>query len=171
MNERNGLQRKLRTEELMLENCAVWEHYWDYLGCKGIKPVYPKRNQSWMLTERTDTEGETPIMWKFDKRNDKFEKTLMLGKIEAGKEDNRWWDRRMEPTTQRISHWKKSENMQRIQKTAEWQSMGLPREEHYVLHNWKEMNEFMHAGEFRGITIHILTHLCKHRSAPLPSPL
>ena len=42
-----------------------------------------------MLTERTDTEGETPIMWKPDERNDKFEKTLMLGKIEAGKEDNR----------------------------------------------------------------------------------
>ena len=42
-----------------------------------------------MLTERTDTEGETPIMWKPDERNDKFEKTLMLGEIEAGKEDNR----------------------------------------------------------------------------------
>ena len=30
----------------------------------------------------------------------------MLGKIEAGKEDNRRWDRRMEPTTPRILDWK-----------------------------------------------------------------
>ena len=27
------------------------------------------------------------------------------------------------------------------------------------------------AEECRGLTIHVLTHLCKHRSAPLPSPL
>ena len=30
----------------------------------------------------------------------------MLGKIEAGKEDTRRWDRRMEPTTPRILDWK-----------------------------------------------------------------
>ena len=68
MNERKGLQRKLRTEELMLENCGVGEHYRDYLGCREVKPVHPKGNQSWILTGRTDTEGETPIIWKSDEK-------------------------------------------------------------------------------------------------------
>ena len=29
------------------------------LGCKGIQPVHPKGNQSWVFTGRTDAEAET----------------------------------------------------------------------------------------------------------------
>ena len=32
---------------------------------------------------RTDAEAETPVLWPPDAKNDSFEKTLMLGKIEG----------------------------------------------------------------------------------------
>ena len=48
-----------------------------------IKPVDPKENQSLIFIGRTDTEAETPIIWPLDAKNDSFEKTLMLGKIEG----------------------------------------------------------------------------------------
>ena len=33
------------------------------LDFKEIQPVYPKGNQSWTFTGRTDAEAETPILW------------------------------------------------------------------------------------------------------------
>ena len=39
------------------------------LDCKEIKPVHPKRNQSWILIARTDAEGESPILWPPDVKN------------------------------------------------------------------------------------------------------
>ena len=33
------------------------------LDCKGIQPVHPKGDQSWVFTGRTDAEAETPILW------------------------------------------------------------------------------------------------------------
>ena len=36
------------------------------LDSKEIQPVYPKRNQSWIVIERTDAEAETPIIWPPD---------------------------------------------------------------------------------------------------------
>ena len=53
------------------------------LDCKEIQPVYPKGDQSWVFIGRTDAEAETPILWLPDVKNDSFEKTLMLGKIEG----------------------------------------------------------------------------------------
>ena len=38
-----------------------------------------------MFIGRTDAEAETPILWPPDEKNDSFEKTLMLGKIEGGR--------------------------------------------------------------------------------------
>ena len=34
-----------------------------------IKPVNPKRNQSWIFTGRTDVEAEIPILWPTDVKN------------------------------------------------------------------------------------------------------
>ena len=49
-----------------------------------------------MFIGRTDTEAETPILWPPDVKDDSFEKTLMLGKIEGGRRRGpqrmRWWD-------------------------------------------------------------------------------
>ena len=55
------------------------------LDCKEIHPVNPKGNQSRILIGRTDAEAENPILWPPDVKNDSFEKTLMLGKIEGRK--------------------------------------------------------------------------------------
>ena len=39
------------------------------LDCKEIQPVHPKGNQSWIFTERTDGEAETPILWPPDAKS------------------------------------------------------------------------------------------------------
>ena len=39
------------------------------LDCKGIQPVHPKGNQSWIFIRRTDVEAETPIFWPPDTKN------------------------------------------------------------------------------------------------------
>ena len=39
------------------------------LESKEIKPVIPKRNQSWIFIGRTDAEAETPILWLPDAKN------------------------------------------------------------------------------------------------------
>ena len=44
------------------------------LGCKDIKPVNPKGNQSWIFIGRTDAEVEAPIFWPPD------EKSQLIGK-------------------------------------------------------------------------------------------
>ena len=63
------------------------------MACNEIKPVNPKGNQSWIFIGRT--EAEAPILWPPDEL-DSFEKTLMLGKIEArrrrGRQRMRWLD-------------------------------------------------------------------------------
>ena len=38
-----------------------------------------------MSIGRTDAKVETPILWPPDVKDDSFEKTLMLGKIEGGR--------------------------------------------------------------------------------------
>ena len=65
------------------------------LDCKEIKPVHPKGNQPWIFIGRTDAEAETPILWPPDVwRADSLEKTLMLGKNEGrrGEQRRRWLD-------------------------------------------------------------------------------
>ena len=39
------------------------------LDSKEMKPVNPKGNQSWIFTERTDVEAETPILWPPDAKS------------------------------------------------------------------------------------------------------
>ena len=39
------------------------------LDSKEIKPVNPKRNQSWIFIGRTDAEAEAPILWPPDAKN------------------------------------------------------------------------------------------------------
>ena len=61
------------------------------LDCKEIKPVHPKRNQSWIFIGRTDAEAETPILWPPDAKN------WLIGKDpDAGKDwgpEERGWQR------------------------------------------------------------------------------
>ena len=66
------------------------------LDCKEIQPVHPNGNQSWILIGRTDAEAETPIFGHLMWRTDSFVKTMMLGKIQAGRRRGqqimRWLD-------------------------------------------------------------------------------
>ena len=61
------------------------------LECKEIQSVYPKGNQSGILTGRTEAEAETqtPIFSHLMWRTDSLEKTLMLGKMEGGRRKGR----------------------------------------------------------------------------------
>ena len=80
------------------------------LDCKEIKPVNPKGNQSWIFTERTDAEAETPIFWPPDVKSRLNEKDpdagsffhfLILGKIKGrrrGWQRMRWLESESEVT-------------------------------------------------------------------------
>ena len=74
----------------MLLNCGVWEDSWESLG-QEIKPVHPKRNQSWIFTGRTDAETEAPILWPPDAKSWLI-RNLTLGKIKGRR--RRGWQRR-----------------------------------------------------------------------------
>ena len=61
------------------------------LGCKEIKPINPKGNQSWIFIGRTDLNLKLQYFGHLIWRADSLKKTLMLGKIEGKrKRGNRW---------------------------------------------------------------------------------
>ena len=82
-----------KTEHWRIDAFELW--YWrrleSPLDCKGIQPVHPKGDQSWVFIGRTDTEAEIPILGHLMWRTDSLEKTLMLGKIEGRR--RRGWQR------------------------------------------------------------------------------
>ena len=67
----------------MLLNCGMEKTLESPLDCKEIQPVHHKGDQSWVFTERTDVEAETPIFGHLMRRADSFEKPLMLGRTEG----------------------------------------------------------------------------------------
>ena len=74
-------------ESWVLKNWCFWTVVLEKtlespLNCKGIKPVHPKGNQSWVFIGRTDAEAETPILWPTDAENWVIGKCWMLGKME-----------------------------------------------------------------------------------------
>ena len=58
------------------------------LDCKEIRAVHPKGDQSWVFIGRTDAEAETPNFGHLMQRTDSLEKTLMLGKLKSGGEED-----------------------------------------------------------------------------------
>ena len=50
------------------------------LDCKGIQPVHPKGDQSWIFIGRTEVEAETPILWSPDAKNWLIGKDPDIGK-------------------------------------------------------------------------------------------
>ena len=73
------------------------------LDSKEIIPVNPKRNQPWILIERTDAEAEALIIWPHDMKSRLTGKDLNAGKDQAQEEKgateyemagwNHWLDR------------------------------------------------------------------------------
>ena len=67
---RDGPQRRLRAEELMLSKCGVLEKTLvSHLDCKEIKSVNSKGKQSRIFIGSSDVEAETPILWPPDVKN------------------------------------------------------------------------------------------------------
>ena len=64
------------------------------LNSKEIQPIHPKGNQSGIFIGRIDAEAETPILGHLMRRTDSLEKTLILGKIEGRRKQERvrWLD-------------------------------------------------------------------------------
>ena len=55
-----------------IDDCELWS--WrrllkSPLDCQEFKPVYPKGDQSWVFTGRSDVEAETPILWLPDAKS------------------------------------------------------------------------------------------------------
>ena len=66
------------------------------LDCKGIQPVHPKGNQSWIFIGRTDAEAETPVLWPSDVKN------WLTGKDPDAVKD---WRQKKEITEDEIVGW------------------------------------------------------------------
>ena len=81
-----------------LKNCCFWTVVLEKtlqspLGCKEIKSVNSKGNQSWMFIGRTDVEAEAPILWPTDAKNWLIWKDPDAGKDEGrrrGRQRMRW---------------------------------------------------------------------------------
>ena len=61
-------------ENWALKDCCFWTVVLEkttesLLGCKEIKPVNPKENQSWIFIGKTDAEAETPTLCPPDVKN------------------------------------------------------------------------------------------------------
>ena len=59
------------------------------LACKEIQSVHIKGNQSCLFIGRTDVEGETPILWPPDAKNQLVRKDPDAGKDASGEGDDR----------------------------------------------------------------------------------
>ena len=100
---------------------------------KGIQPVHPKGNQSWIFTGRTDAEAETLILWPPDEKNWLIGKDPDAGKkLKAGEVDHRVWDGWMASLTQWTWVWVSSGSWWWTGRPGMLQSMGLQR----VGHDW-----------------------------------
>ena len=108
------------------------------LGCKKIKLVNPKGDQSWVFIGRTDVETETPILWPPDAKN-----WFIWKDPDAGK-DWRWeekgtigWDGWMVSPTQWTWVWVDSRSWWWTGRPSVVRFMGSQR----VRHDWvNELN-------------------------------
>ena len=72
------------------------------LDFKEIQPVHPKGNQSWVFTERTDAEAETPILWLPDA------KSWLIWKDPDAEKD--WWQEEKGTTENEMVGWHRQLN-------------------------------------------------------------
>ena len=73
---------------------VVLETLKSLLNSKGIKPVNPKGNQSWIFIGRTDADAEAPILWPPD----------MKSRL-IGKDPDAWKDWRQKEKPQQRMRW------------------------------------------------------------------
>ena len=61
MDVRPGWEKRLNAKELMPSTMLLEKTIESPLDSKAIKPIYPKGNQLWIFTGKTDAEAEAPI--------------------------------------------------------------------------------------------------------------
>ena len=77
--------KKAKSRRIDAFELWCWKRLESPLDCRGIQPVHPKGDQSWVFIGRTDAEAETPILWS------PHEKCWLIGKDpDAGRD----WGRR-----------------------------------------------------------------------------
>ena len=73
-----------------------WRTLESPLDCKEILPVHSEGDQSWVFTERTDAEAETPVLWPPHAKSCLIGKDSDAGRDwgqeEKGKKRMRWLD-------------------------------------------------------------------------------
>ena len=70
-----------------------WRRVLSHLNYKEIKPVNPKRNQSWIFFGRTVAEAEAPIIWPPNAKSQLTGKDWCWERLRAGGGgDDRKWD-------------------------------------------------------------------------------
>ena len=87
-------------ESWVLKNWCFWTVVLEKtlespLDFKEIQPIYPKGNQSWIFTGRTNADAESPILWPPDAKNWLTGKDLDAGKDwrwKKGRQRMRWLD-------------------------------------------------------------------------------
>ena len=104
------------------------------LDSKEIQPVYPKGDQTWVFTGRTDVEAETPIIWPPNAKSWLIWKDPDVGKDwrQEEKRDNRGWDGWMASLSWWTRVWASSGSWWWTGKPGMLQSMGSQR----VGHDW-----------------------------------
>ena len=78
------------------------------LDSKEIKPVYPKRNQSWIFIERSGTKLEAPILWPPHAKSQLWKRPWCWGRLKARERDNTGRDGWMTSPTQWTWFWTNS---------------------------------------------------------------
>ena len=148
----------------MLLNCGIGEDSWvpwtarrsNQFILKEISPEYSL--EGLMLKLKLQSFGY--LIW----RTDSLEKTLMLGKIEGGREGgDRWWDGWMASPTRWTWVWSSYRSWQWTRKVGMLQSMGLQRGRH----DWvTELNWGFLRRRYLGLWARESYHTCFNESRP-----
>ena len=168
MDVRVGLWRKLSTEELMLLNCGVGETLENPFDFKGIQPVHPKGDQSWvfigglMLKLKLQYLGH--LMW----RADSLERPWRWEGLGAGGEgDDRGWDGWIASPTRRTWVWVNSGSWWWTGKSGVLRFTGSQK----VGHDWKtELNWTRLVITFLPRSKHLLISRLQSTSAVILEP-
>ena len=81
--------KKAECQRIDVLELWCWRRLESHSDCKGIQPVSPKGNQSWIFIGRTDFEAETPILWPPDVKN------WLIGKDPDAGKNWRWEEKGM----------------------------------------------------------------------------